>query len=128
MERKELVISHHMFLTQKQRYSLSEDDTTLEVSGSSLGVWKKGTKTNEPAEAVECKYKITNNISRPILQVDGENYKIALPDYESRAGLLNPKDGGFKGFQFAYKEVNENYDSTHYIIINDYDEMIASKI
>jgi hypothetical protein len=126
MENRELIITHRIFLTKKQRYSLSEDGMFFTVKGKHLDVWKKGNKTNEPAEEKDCKYTIGNNRSGPVLSAENNNFTIMLPDLESRIGLLDYKDGGFKGFQFAYKEISEQNDTTHYIIVNDKKEMMAS--
>jgi hypothetical protein len=77
-----LVVSHNLFLTKDERYTLA-NGKVIQTIGVSLPVWfEKGGKTTEPAEEIFCKYTVTNPINPGALvlvQRSKEGYLICLP-------------------------------------------------
>ena len=78
MNRLSLSISHHLFLTRKERYALHEGQV-IETIGSSVPVWFYGKTTSEPAEEIFCQYVLTNIKRRPCIIPDVDGYTINLP-------------------------------------------------
>jgi hypothetical protein len=81
-----LLVSHNIFLTRDQRYTLIKGNP-ITVIGVSLPVWftVKGGKTSEPANEVFCNYRIANK-EGPLATAYENGYDINLPqlpdDYE----------------------------------------------
>lgn len=73
-----LTVSHYIYLTKEQRYSLHKGEA-LEVTGVSVPVWFHKGNTSEPAQEIFCKYYLTNEgENKAIVPVD-EGYRINLP-------------------------------------------------
>lgn len=84
-----LSISHHLYLTRDERYSLIEGKT-VNIVGVSVPVWIKdqGIST-EPAVEVFCNYELTNSKRAPIsFKKDG--YRINVPQL-SETDKARPK-------------------------------------
>jgi hypothetical protein len=79
-EKLTLVITHHIFLTKKQRYSLVNGES-ISVIGISLPVWFDGQSgyTTEPAVEVFCKYKICKNEKSTVVKTTKLGYEINIP-------------------------------------------------
>lgn len=78
MSRLSLSISHHIFLTKEERYSLHQG-VAIETIGASVPVWFYGRTTSEPAEEIFCQYIITNIKKRPCVISDVSGYTINIP-------------------------------------------------
>lgn len=77
MNKLSLSVSHHLFLSREQRYSIHNKEP-VETIGASIPVWfYKGT-TSEPAEEIFCRYILVNEGKKCILS-DLEGYTINLP-------------------------------------------------
>ena len=132
-----IAISHHIYLSREDRYSLFKGNT-IEVIGVSVPVWfLKGT-TSEPAIEVFCKYTLTNSEEDYPVTAFIKGYKINLPQVpaiiSSRPNnweemtmaeqdkwskehpypslpidLLDAKDGGIGCLRFKkYSKIKEN--------------------
>jgi hypothetical protein len=73
-----LTISHHVFLTQEQRYSLHNGED-LVVIGVSVPVWYRNKKTSEPANEIFCKYRLKNPRKDVPIQILSDGYEIYIP-------------------------------------------------
>lgn len=73
-----LSISHNIFLTKKQRYSLYNGKRVLAI-GSSLPVWFYSGNTSEPAEEVFCRYVLTNKKASANIKIEKAGYNLNLP-------------------------------------------------
>lgn len=114
-----LTISHNIFLTREQRYSISNKET-IEAIGVSVPVWFYRGNTSEPAKEIFCRYVLTNNAkSDPIVPIV-EGYKINLPikveDSSVEKKLLDIADGGAECL--FYREFNKVYKPTQYDLIH----------
>jgi hypothetical protein len=129
-----LCVSHNIFLTKEQRYSLYEGNN-IEVVGVSVPVWfYNKNETNEPAIEVFCKYflKCENKSFQKNIEISEEGYEIKLyknnifngvsnkikkyfkikeNNMPTAKSLLDIKDGGSEWLDFKV------YDSTEYINI-----------
>jgi hypothetical protein len=125
-----LAISHNIYLSHEERYSLVKGKI-VETVGVSVPVWfLKGT-TSEPAVEVFCKYVLTNTKDDYPVTAFAKGYKINLPQIPFSlvfkpnkeqwdnmtlaeqekwlkdhpcpsipSDLLNPEDGGIKCIKF----------------------------
>ncbi len=73
-----LSISHHLFLSQKERYFL-HNEKPIETIGNNIPVWFYKEKTSEPAEEIFCRYVLTNKNNKKFVLSDIEGYTINLP-------------------------------------------------
>jgi hypothetical protein len=73
-----LTISHHLYLTDEQGYSL-HDGKMIEIFGVAIPVWFHKGNTSEPAQEVFCKYKITNDKSGPNIICNQEEFIVNMP-------------------------------------------------
>lgn len=73
-----LTISHYVYLTRDQRYSLHEG-SEIYVTGTSVPVWYVNKITSEPAKEVFCKYHLINNHKDVPVQILEDGYLIHLP-------------------------------------------------
>jgi len=77
-----LSISHHIYLTKEQRYSLIEKQK-IEAIGVSVPVWiKNDGDCTEPATEVFCKYKLRNEEKRSPIKLLKDGYSINMPQKE----------------------------------------------
>lgn len=73
-----LTISHNIFLTRDERYSLHEGED-LEVLGVSVPVWVYDGGTTEPASEIFCKYKLLNRERKVSIKTNPTCYEISIP-------------------------------------------------
>ena len=132
-----ITISHYIFLTREQRYSLNSGEQ-IDVIGVSVPVWfNKGT-TSEPAKEVFCKYKLTNEkINKSINFVDN-CYNINLlhqiegeEDFDGGSEkLLDVEDGGSEYIDFReYNKIvyeNKQFDIVHFVEIKTIETLIET--
>lgn len=77
-----LSVSHHIYLTREQRYSLN-DGEDIQVIGISVPVWFHNGTTSEPADEVFCLYSISNDKeTEPLISTNEKGYYINLPNSE----------------------------------------------
>ncbi len=75
-----LSISHSIFLTLSQRYSLI-DSQPVEIVAHNIPVWYFHGSTSEPAVEVFCKYKLLNDREKDYyVNFSGNSYEINLPN------------------------------------------------
>ena len=116
-----LIVSHHIYLTRDERYSL-HNGKSIEVVGVSIPVWFSRGNTSEPAQEVFCKYKLTNDIIDKILNPIQDGYSINLPqkielldgeketldnleiELPNSKNLLDLKDGGIEKIEFSQND------------------------
>lgn len=113
MQRKDLTlsISHSIFLTRRQRYSLYGGKKVL-VIGGSLPVWfYKGT-TSEPAEEVFCRYIITNKKAAASIKIGKTGYNINLPQFPDN--YKEPELSNDKWREMSVEERNQWYRNNPY--------------
>lgn len=136
-----LTISHYIYLTKEQRYSL-HNGNQLEVIGISVPVWFDKGNTSEPATEVFCKYKLTNDEIGKFIKKSEEGYEINLPQkseflekdipkeikgvVEIQLGtserLLDHEDGGVAALEFRqYTKIDEGrkYNIVHFVEIKN---------
>lgn len=111
-----LLISHYIYLTKEQRYSLHQGQK-LETTGISIPVWFYKGSTSEPAKELFCHYELTNDSSNRPIEILNNGYNINMPqkpDLETEKGiiktvfinfdtaerLLDVKDGGVEWLEF----------------------------
>jgi hypothetical protein len=130
-----LIVSHNIYLTREERYSLVSK-IPIEVVGVSIPVWAKEGVTTEPAKEVFCKYEISDNGSKKLVSFSNNKYQIVLPSsnghivsrptneewrqiskenqelwYEhhqpipTSKNLLDMKDGGAAYLKFRYRTI-----------------------
>ena len=128
-----LTISHHIYLTRDERYSLF-GGKPVKTIGVSIPVWAEQGMTSEPAQEVFCAYELTNGGGERIVNPTSDGYKVIIPlktDYMlptltdeewrkldkeeqnlwyerrvipiSAKNLLDYKDGGSEYLRFRYK-------------------------
>ena len=73
-----LSVSHHIYLSKDERYSLHNEES-IEVVGVNSPVWFYKGSTSEPAEEVFCKYILQNKKNDPDIHTTEEGYIINLP-------------------------------------------------
>jgi hypothetical protein len=78
MHKLSLTISHHLFLSQKKRYSL-HNKKHIKIIGSNIPIWYYKGETSEPAEEIFCQYLLTNEGNKKFILSDLEGYTINLP-------------------------------------------------
>ena len=139
-----LTVSHYLYLSKKERYSLN-DGNTVEVIGICIPVWfSKGT-TTEPAKEVFCKYKLNNTRETKVnIKMLDEGFELDMPYFDEEdqmhtseftkdekqfivkkigtsESLLDLKDDGFEKAEFKlYQKLlagNELHHLIHYIDI-----------
>ena len=73
-----LTISHNIYLTREQRYSIHEGKD-LCVLGASVPVWYVNKLSSEPAKEVFCNYYLKNSKNDLPIQIMDDGYQIYLP-------------------------------------------------
>jgi hypothetical protein len=109
-EKLGLLISHNLFLTQNQRYTLVRGNP-ITVVGVSLPVWftNKTGKSTEPANEVFCNYKISVK-NGPLAMCVENGYDINLPP---RNKSKKPTDDEWKQMSDDEKESWYNDNQTN---------------
>jgi hypothetical protein len=88
---KRLTISHHIYLTKEQSYSLYEG-TEIKVVGVSIPIWIIENKTTEPPIEVFAKYTLINQNKGISVKYNEEGYEITIPKNHISKGKLLPDD------------------------------------
>jgi hypothetical protein len=88
---KRLTISHSIYLTSEQVYSLYEGGE-IRVIGVNIPIWIIENKTTEPAKEVFAKYTISNQNKGISIKYNEEGYEITLPKHHIPKGHLILKE------------------------------------
>ena len=133
-----LTISHHIFLSQEQRYALAKDsETQVETIGVSVPVWCRATvegfglnrQTDEPADEVFCKYYLDNRQCGKVIEILKDGYCMHFASEATRKRLLDVKDGGAIGLQFSFNTRGVSLPShriVHFVQLEDEDILFDS--
>lgn len=112
------VVSHSMFLTEQQRQLLQEE--TVETIGACVPVRVRNGVTNEPANEIFCKYKISPFTNDKKVVQTSMGWELYLPEPRP---LKNVKDEGSEFLSTVYHDIvliNETaYPVLHQITIAD---------
>ena len=73
-----LTISHIIYLTKKERYTLY-NGVSIETVGLSVPIWCKDGNTSEPGKEIFCKYVICNPRTECPIKILKDGYEITLP-------------------------------------------------
>ena len=74
-----LTVSHYLYLTKEQRYSLNEGKD-IDVVGICVPVWFSKGNTSEPAQEIFCKYKIQNPRQGDNIKQTDDGFTIIMPN------------------------------------------------
>ena len=134
-----LTIAHNLFLTREQRYLIGQSDNTeINVIGASVPVWcnlsasfiGSSTQTDEPSQEVFCNYYISNRVSKELIQVLDDGYRIYLHSHKMRLRLLDLVDRGAECVIFSHHAnitINEReYKVIHFISIHDESRLLTA--
>lgn len=123
MKKQTLLISHYLYLTRDQRYSLFNGEK-LEIIGVNIPVWFYGGRTDEPAEEIFCKYILSNDENDFSIREHDEGFEINLPQVNMKntkkalsQSLLDVKDGGCEEIFFK-EETKIEIDGKNYKVLN----------
>ena len=134
-----LSISHHIFLSKKQRYDLArKKDCEIVVTGFNIPVWCDVTvdgfginkNTSEPAEEIFCSYYLDNKISGIIIESMEDGYRMHFSSNKTKTRLLDPIDKGVSGLQFNYSIRGDSppkHRIVHFVQVEDI-EILKSSI
>lgn len=143
-----ICISHNIFLTREERYSLYEQGS-IKVVGVSIPVWfYDKSRTSEPAKEIFCEYSIScEKKQTSSINVLKEGYEIIIgknPDFNFYVPsklkkfffkneyfpcakyLLDIKDGGSEWLGFKVHDQKENMDIIHSIEIQKMESLLDS--
>lgn len=105
MLKSALIVTHHVYLTREQRYSLKEK---IDVVGISSPVWvdKNGQWNKEPPHEVFSRYIIqfSNQPEKNTIQIMNDGYLITLTS-SMPTHLLDIKDGGSMSLILTHRNV-----------------------
>jgi len=107
---KNLFISHSVFLTPKERRSLSNKGTTIETVGISV----PGSATSQEIQEIFYKYYITNEPMGKFIDTTPDGYKIYIAHNKCNK-LLDIREGGSEWMLLKIEE----QDMHHQVIIAD---------
>lgn len=129
-----LTISHYLYLTKDERYSLNEGKEVQTV-GVCTPVWFQKGNTSEPAQEYFCKYIIKNprtgaNVKQTeqgfdvympclIAEEEGVNLqtkKIMQKKIGASECLLEPKDGGYSHSEFRILQKLQVNEDMHHLV------------
>jgi hypothetical protein len=120
-----LIVTHHIYLTQEERYKLSQPGAVVEVMGVSSPVWvKKGKWVTETAHEVFCNYEIvySDQPEKNTVRVRDDGYLITLTD-TMPSHLLNVNDNGSMCLMLTHrnyiKKEGKSATAIHCLVIED---------
>jgi hypothetical protein len=100
-----LIITHHVYLTREQRYSLSKEK--IEIVGVSSPIWIKNNQwSKDSSHEVFSRYIIqfTTEPERNTIQIMNDGYLITLTN-PMPSHLLDIKDGGSMSLILTHRNV-----------------------
>lgn len=122
MKKQTLLISHYLYLTKEERYSVAAGNT-VEVIGVNIPVWFSSGKTDEPAEEVFCKYILSNSKDDFSIREFDEGFEINLPQINMKntkkplsQSLLDVRDGGCEEIFFKEETKIEIQEKTYKVL------------
>lgn len=136
-----LTISHYIYLSKEQRYSL-HDGQEIEVVGVSIPVWFHKGSTSEPAKEIFCKYKLTNEKTNKVIVLMNEGYVVNLPQKvekedvtdetpiftASSEKLLDVADNGSEHMEFRQynkvKQGSREFNVVHFVEIKTLETLV----
>lgn len=131
-----LTVSHNIFLSKEQRYSLSEPGYIAEVVGVSVPVWFLSGSTSEPAKEVFSIYRLVISDENKAISKHSQGYFINLPRTLQTISipvaqiLMDPEDGGRGTLQYkeysASRSKGRKFNVVHTIEIYDESELLGS--
>jgi len=126
-----LIIAHNIFLERSDRYALSKKTPArIGIVGWCVPVWcgklplspKDKWHTDEPADEVFCRYTLTNEAAKRVVQIQKTGFRINLGSKNICRGLLDLKDAGKECAHFVYRartRINHKaYRIMHFVNIN----------
>ena len=108
-----LIISHYIYLTKEERYSLHEGKP-IETIGVNVPVWFEKGSTSEPAKEIFCKYVIENQTKDKTIKLLKHGYYLNLPQkteeekkffllqQNTSEKLLDVPDGGSEYLEYKH--------------------------
>lgn len=105
MSNSMLIITHHVYLTREQRYSLSKEK--IEIVGVSSPIWIKNNQwSKDSSHEVFSRYIIqfTTEPERNTIQIMNDGYLITLTN-PMPSHLLDIKDGGSMSLILTHRNV-----------------------
>ena len=128
-----LTVSHYLYLTKEQRYSLNEGED-INIVGICVPVWFSKGNTSEPAQEIFCKYKIQNTRQGVNIKQNDNGFTIIMPNLEAddsvneelmktaqnkigtSESLLDLADGGKEFSEFKLYQKLQVNDELHHLI------------
>lgn len=99
-----LVVSHHIHLTQEQRYELHERNI-IETIGVTIPIWHSTGITSEPGTEIFCKYILTNEPAVSRVYCNKNKYEINLPQFPADYKPTKPfTDSEWRGLTTRQQE------------------------